>query len=428
METPTPTSVTAATASTSNYYEVAQKDDQAAIERGEQEHKGQTSSSASASSALPSVSAIGSGTPTATMTHGGNRAGGGKEEGVAVSKDDKAEIRRQRIAAAVERSRSEYKAEHAFTERWWYEDESIDRNVLSKPKADRQHLEYLTTGLYYSKPPEYKAALDLILKAYDSAPSTGPKRPLGGLTRELIDIGIRAALALGDWGAAVRLVEGSKSLWKGQNAGHSALSAEVYLKSGRSKDALTPLLMSLSSFGLHAPILNLLSQALNELVQTTSASPEPSSTFTASPTLTATPTSTATLTFTATRELIAIVDRAAAWKGSFLQTRLFESESREDVDEVDDDISIPISNAFTTSTTADITDQNTADPTPQSQSQIPQTQAVDMTITDPINIPHITLELGLDADQKKYLEGTWARLSKGLKGDEGVVERSVREL
>ena len=49
---------------------------------------------------------------------------------------DKAEVRRQRIEAAVERSKHEYKAEHAYTER-----AAGPRSSSGvKPKIDRQQL------------------------------------------------------------------------------------------------------------------------------------------------------------------------------------------------------------------------------------------------------------------------------------------------
>ncbi|WVF66662.1 hypothetical protein IAT40_001403 [Kwoniella sp. CBS 6097] len=414
METPTtttPADAGAATpeASTSNYFAIAQKDDQAAIATAieDEELLAQNGESSSSRTSVPTI-------------QGDPRLG----EQLSASKDDKAEIRRQRIAAAVERSKSEYKAEHAFTERWWYEDESIDRNVLSKPKADRQHLEYLTTGLYYSNPPEYRTALDLILRTYDSAPAT--KKPLGSLTRELVDIGIRSALALGDMEAGLKLVEGSKSLWKGQNAGHSALSAQVYLKAGRPKDALTPLLISLSSFGLHAPILILLSQSLDQLIASSHTSENviedqptasiKTTTTTSSSTITSESTSS---TCKATRELISIVDRAAAWKGSFLQTPLFDSDSE-----------TPSSAGEEKKKTVAEDGQNLVEAHGNNSEGSKQTQ-IDIIITEPIDVDQVTRELALDTDQKKYLEGTWLRLSKGFKGDDngvGAVERSVREL
>lgn len=49
---------------------------------------------------------------------------------------DKAEIRRQRIETAVARSKHEYKAEHAYTERT----ATTRPNSGVKPKIDRQQL------------------------------------------------------------------------------------------------------------------------------------------------------------------------------------------------------------------------------------------------------------------------------------------------
>lgn len=52
---------------------------------------------------------------------------------------------------------------------------------------DRQRLEYLVTSLYSSETPQYAAALSQILDAADF------KKPLAGLTRELVDVGMRCA-------------------------------------------------------------------------------------------------------------------------------------------------------------------------------------------------------------------------------------------
>jgi hypothetical protein len=66
--------------------------------------------------------------------------------------------------------------------------------------------EYLVTSLYYAAPPEYSQALQLVLEASD------PTKPLAGLTRELVDTGIRAALASGNADEAVKLASTTKSL------------------------------------------------------------------------------------------------------------------------------------------------------------------------------------------------------------------------
>jgi hypothetical protein len=127
--------------------------------------------------------------------------------------------REQRIAAAVIRSRTEYKAEHAYTERkvspgkakltpqWFHSVTPNDKQRLGMSDLDLADAEFLVTSLYYSSPPEYARVLSLVREAYD--PSA---KSLGGLTREVLDTGIRAALACGDVNYAVKLADTSKSL------------------------------------------------------------------------------------------------------------------------------------------------------------------------------------------------------------------------
>ncbi|WVR03192.1 hypothetical protein IAU60_000183 [Kwoniella sp. DSM 27419] len=341
METPT----------TDNYFTVAQADDRDAERQAE----------ASGSCSMHGVSSIG----------GADQDEGGEEPEVPVL--DKAEVRRQRIAAAVERSRTEYKAEHAYTEREWFLDDGTGRCL--KPKKDRQQLEYITTALYHANPPEYRSALDLILALYDP-----DAKSLAGLTRELIDIGIRAALGCGDTEAALKLVGCSKSLWKGQFAGLSVLAADVYLAAGRPKDAMTPLLLSLANHGLHGPVLDRLGRALRAILYTAPSDQQDSEVETSA------------MSMPATTALADIVDRAEQFRGQYLSKPLYNVEQ--------DGLAIATS----------------APPT-------------DPGLADPVDLDAVVQELSLDADQRKGLEGTWSRLSKGLKGDaDAVPEKSVRDL
>jgi hypothetical protein len=62
----------------------------------------------------------------------------------------------------------------------------------------RLTLEFLVSSLYYNA--EYAHALQLVLDALDES-----KKPMGGLSRELIDTGIRSALRAGDTQNAVAL-------------------------------------------------------------------------------------------------------------------------------------------------------------------------------------------------------------------------------
>ncbi|WVW81395.1 hypothetical protein I302_103387 [Kwoniella bestiolae CBS 10118] len=338
---------------TSNYFEVAVQDDKQAI-RQEEEEESINDSNANAS--------------TSTTT-------------AALDKADKAEIRRQRIEAAVQRSKGEYKAEHAYTERGWFNSSETERNVLSKPKVDKQHLEYITTSLYYASPPKYAEALSLILRSFD--PSLKAKS-LGGLTRELFDTALRCALAIGDVENAVKLADSSKSMWKGQFAGIAALASDAYISAGRHIDALTPLLLSISNFGLHEPLLSRLSNILKSIVSS-SSSPKGGEGI---------------------QHLLGILDKVIIWKSAHLQKPLFPPSVSSDQ--------------------------------PQSQNRTTTNANVDMSFTDqPLNPSLILQELNIqEEDVGRYgdlisgLEGTVARLNKGFKSDpaEEVVEKSVREL
>ena len=173
-------------------------------------------------------------TPRSSTPTTSTPAKGGKNERDPV----KVAAREARIAEAVKRSRDEYKAEHAFTERqvrpsnkndvpvadeqWFREDESGSSRTPVKPKMDRQQLgelrlylayqiadseEYLVTSLYYSTPPRYQSALDLVLQAFDPT-----AKSLGGLNRELLDTAIRCAAQVGDSEHAVQLAKATRSL------------------------------------------------------------------------------------------------------------------------------------------------------------------------------------------------------------------------
>ncbi|WRT63333.1 uncharacterized protein IL334_000238 [Kwoniella shivajii] len=338
------------TATTSNYFQVALSDDRRATNEEEEPEEEQQSAAESS-------------------TEGAN-------ESIAVT--DKAEIRRQRIAAAVERSKTEYQPEHAYTERGWFQNSDIERNVLSKPKVDRQHLEYIVTSLYYSTPPRYTEALKLILEAFDSNSNSNSKpKSQGGLSRELLDTGLRCSLACKDVDGGLKLADSSKTLWKGQFAGISASSSDIYLLSGKIKYALTPLLTSLSGFGLHEPILRRLSYILNQLISSDS-------------------------TKEATAYFLEVVDRVIEWRKALFQKPLFEEEEEEEEQQL-------------------LTSSATSIPPAASIN-------VDMSFDRPIDCVAIVKELDLDDDAKKGLEGTWSRLSKGFKGDPEPIEKSVREL
>ncbi|RXK35074.1 hypothetical protein M231_07661 [Tremella mesenterica] len=162
---------------------------------------------------------------------------------------EKVAARERRIAEAVKRSKLEYKTEHAFTERRWVLDS--DQRLARAParqKIDRQQLEYLTTALYYSSPPEYQQALRLILDVFDPG-----AKSLGGISRELVDIGIRCAIFIGDTEHAIQLADSTRSLWRTWS-GAAEIAADAYNLSGRYHDAVRTLLMATAN-SLQIPLL-----------------------------------------------------------------------------------------------------------------------------------------------------------------------------
>ncbi|WWC57720.1 uncharacterized protein I303_100254 [Kwoniella dejecticola CBS 10117] len=365
------------------------------------------------------------------------------------TKAEKAEIRRQRIEAAVQRSKGEYKAEHAYTERDWFINSEIQRNVLSKPKVDKQHLEYITTSLYYASPLKYREALDLILKGFDPSPIS--KKALGGLTRESLDLALRCALRLEDEGVSLQLAKSSRNLWKGQFAGIAILASDAYILANRHRDALTPLLVSTSSFGLHAPILSKISEILQHRLLSERAQGNKSNAN-----------GEGESGFESTKYFLLILERVIIWKSTYLQKPLFDDSKSDSLSQdaasgpdarlhpqAETQISVETprtkstttssstSPATSTSTSASMPATTTATAKPYKSLDID----IDISFDRPIDIPSIIRELSLDPTDKELisgLNGTVARLNKGLKSDDGghldadaegeVVEKSVREL
>ncbi|KAK8844651.1 hypothetical protein IAR55_006498 [Kwoniella newhampshirensis] len=275
---------------------------------------------------------------------------------------DKATARQQRIAAAVQRSKTEYRPEHAYTERQWFQSEASDRNVLNQRKIDRQHLEFVTAALYHADPPEYRAALDIVLSVFN--PSA---KSMGGLNRELLDIGIRSAIACDDGPAAVALADSSRRLF----AGLAASAADAYIVAGRPYAAFSPLLVSISAFGIHYPTLRRLASVLAEIRDRKAAEGQ---------------------TSTATGNLCQLVLRAADWRKRSFDRSLFGS-----VNSVE---TMPVQ----------LTDASQ------------EMQAMSMAA--------VAKELGLNKEDTKALEGVWKRLTKGIKNAEmdTTTEKGVREL
>ena len=63
-------------------------------------------------------------------------------------------------------------------------------------------LEQVLVSLYYSHTPQYATVIHAVLQAIDPKAKT-----LGGLTREVLDMGLRAAVGCEDCEAAVRLAK-----------------------------------------------------------------------------------------------------------------------------------------------------------------------------------------------------------------------------
>ncbi|WWC85440.1 uncharacterized protein L201_000303 [Kwoniella dendrophila CBS 6074] len=339
-------------ATTSNYFQVAVSDDQSAINEVDNQETTQS---------------------------------------VSQSKADKAEIRRQRIEAAVERSKTEYKAEHAYTERGWFTNPETERNVLSKNKVDKQHLEYITTNLYYSEPPNYEEALRLILDSFD------PKaKHSGGLPRELLDTGLRCSLKCNDIENAINLADSSKVLWKGQFAGIAALASDAYLIANRPKDALSPLFISTSFFGLHEPILSRLSKILKQIISSSSLSSSSSN---------------ANHGYQQTKHFLNILEKVVIWKSNYLQKPLFNDQP--------DASSSRSSESVNTNRHGD----------ENGNENIPKDTNIDISFDKPINLQSIIEELEIiDEETINGLKGTVNRLNKGSKNEPEVIEKSVREL
>lgn len=66
-------------------------------------------------------------------------------------------------------------------------------------------VEFLTASLYYSPDPDHQDILDKILSAFNE------ERRSGAFPKELLDIGIRAALATGDTATAAKLARSGSS-------------------------------------------------------------------------------------------------------------------------------------------------------------------------------------------------------------------------
>ncbi|TYJ57535.1 hypothetical protein B9479_001853 [Cryptococcus floricola] len=282
--------------------------------------------------------------------------------------DLRVSVRALRIAAAVERSKTEYKPEHAYTERKWLKPDAYSKHPpASKSQVDRQRLEYAASSLYFSDPPDYSGALELVLLKFDSSPKA---KPLGGLSRELLDIGLNASIKCGDKEKALLLANSSKSIWKGQFAGVAAIAADAYMSALHYHEAVKPLLMTLAAFGIHYPIISRLSQALQKILEDRA------------------------VIRPATNRLHVMVNRAMFHRKATFERPIFREE---------------------------------ADPASKSDTASDQPAIDEGIARDPLDTEAVALELEMDAETKAALKACWKRMAKGLEV-EMEPDKSVKEL
>ncbi|KAL7420255.1 hypothetical protein Q5752_005224 [Cryptotrichosporon argae] len=174
------------------------------------------------------------------------------------SKADKEDARRRRMEEAVARGKLEYKDEHAYTERGWVVGDASAR-LNASFKVDRQLVEYLTSAHLASATPDPAAALAALI------PLVHDGKPLGGLSRELLETALIAAMRVGDRATAGRLARVGRSSWRGQFAVFAQTCSDALVFSGDDTAAILPLLYVTATYGLHAPVLSRLAARLAEV-------------------------------------------------------------------------------------------------------------------------------------------------------------------
>ncbi|KAK4687607.1 hypothetical protein P7C73_g2522, partial [Tremellales sp. Uapishka_1] len=294
--------------------------------------------------------------------------------------DDKATSRSKRIAAAVERSKTEYKPHHAYTEAGWYDEEDGGSRAGVNSKMDQYRLEFLSTASsFHSSPADTMSRI---------LPEINYAKPYANLSKELLDIAILSAIQIGNEELAVSLARASKPAWKGQLAGMSARAADALNFAKKPREALLPLLTSLSTYGLHYPILLRLSDTLKTLQEEA-------------------------------QEVVrfaAMVEMVLGYKKTGFHKPLFE-----------DDEDHPIGN-----TKVDGEEDTNLARNGLETEELSRWDKEDIKLA----VEKVATELMLDQEGKTMLEGTWRRLEKALRGgDEGASlmagereERGVREL
>ncbi|EJT50542.1 hypothetical protein A1Q1_00163 [Trichosporon asahii var. asahii CBS 2479] len=176
----------------------------------------------------------------------------------------RSDARAARIAAAVERSKTEYQPQHAYTER--------GAEQAGPSKKDRQRVEYAATWRLLSpssSPAEAQRALDDILSCLpllkgsseDADPATSRDlSKLTGMPRELLGTALRAASEAGKSELAAEIARSLKRHWKA-NPGLALASSDALVEVSAT-ESLRPLFV-ITAVAIHYPILLALGERLD---------------------------------------------------------------------------------------------------------------------------------------------------------------------
>ncbi|CAK9779795.1 hypothetical protein CC85DRAFT_286292 [Cutaneotrichosporon oleaginosum] len=173
--------------------------------------------------------------------------------------ESKGDARARRIAAAVVRSRTEYKPEHAYTERGWF----LTTDHAGASKKDRQHVEYAAT--YRALVPSFLSPSPSPSSPSSSTPAPDPSvkeeaaRALSDLLavskppRELTTTAIRAAVLAGRIPEAAQLARDARPHWRA-NVGLAVEASAALAAAGDVAESTHPLLFTMA-YALHHPVL-----------------------------------------------------------------------------------------------------------------------------------------------------------------------------
>ncbi|GMK56966.1 hypothetical protein CspeluHIS016_0308060 [Cutaneotrichosporon spelunceum] len=165
--------------------------------------------------------------------------------------ESKADARARRIAAAVVRSRTEYKLEHGYTERGWF----LGANQAGASKKDRQHVEYAATY----RVTVFPEAKEEAARALADIRALPPKQ----LPRELTTTAIRAAVLAGRTQDAASLARQARTHWRA-NVGLAVEASAALAAAGAVAESTHPLLVTMA-YALHYPVLVMLAERLHAL-------------------------------------------------------------------------------------------------------------------------------------------------------------------